>query len=602
MQTHDNGPAVGAYGIQTFTLNSFATLEGDYTEEHVYQIGLFPKVQVDNSIQTCEQEFIVQVAQTTEMTLTDIPLEEANEISSENFCTEPFTPSGTSLVSQAFAWDANTPTDLPNVHYAVVINTAAGLCSSGPCTRMIGFDFLTSETNEEMTNIVSTVNAHPVGHRAIHPHNIYLMMEYTGDPSLAYDGNFWKVRWRDKFANGQENIWFDDWTTQGYEKMQNWFAAYRAAGGNLDILIVDFERDVAVYDITRTQFNSNHAQIRNWAEEVVADPRWPEIKTRLNTKAIAAGYNPVEVNFNDISDISTWGPTDPRTFVWNDVMHERVVEALNHILFDAARTHFPAVRGSEYNAYLRKSDTHRFGQYIISGHNSPVGRGTIVGTHSAKESYGTIPSQFYVQELTAYDPPTGPLRNWHAPRENDAFESFIFSHRLFRGMRSVDFSIPISAWISGDRPYGAYTSAWLTSGYADSNDWYHENIFHLGLLGVKDFLLYNDGRSSDGSGELMVSNTLNELDTMIGFASRESAPVLTLDAPNWDTDKYVLTGMRINGWDIYRFTPRFPATVTSNCPATFNVEGDEITPVEGAKIYTPTNRQSNLGYWLVKQS
>lgn len=77
VQTFDNGPPVGAYGISTFGFADFVTLEDGFSSEHVYQIGVFAKVQLDNgAVQTCEQEFEVQVAQTVLASVVSVPVEE----------------------------------------------------------------------------------------------------------------------------------------------------------------------------------------------------------------------------------------------------------------------------------------------------------------------------------------------------------------------------------------------------------------------------------------------------------------------------------------------------------------------------------------------
>ena len=113
-----------------------------------------------------------------------------------------------------------------------------------------------------------------------------------------------------------------------------------------------------------------------------------------------------------------------------------------------------------------------------------------------------------------------------------------------------------------------------------------------------------------------LDQVLGELDAMMGCAHRMAS---IYDLSDWDAP-YALTGMRVEGRRLWRFTPEVKVEkletetsysyqaadfVTSTVPPILEmVIGDETTTItfpEG-EIYLPSNPNSELGMWILQWS
>src|SRR5690606_10938672 len=111
---------------------------------------------------------------------------------------------------------------------------------------------------------------------------------------------------------------------------------------------------------------------------------------------------------------------------------------------------------------------------------------------------------------------------------------------------------PLMMWIPGDQ-YAA--SIWVPAGGAPDYQWYSEAIFHFALHDIEAWLLWNTPRLPDGSSERRVEQTLSEFERYIGDPATEATinaststrdrTLLTTETIDWDTARYLLSGMRV---------------------------------------------------------
>ena len=178
----------------------------------------------------------------------------------------------------------------------------------------------------------------PPGRRAIHLEgSIWLYGKHSAKNRPQCGG--W-ADWDDRLP-GACTLWADAWQAIASRRFDRWFAEYKALGGTVDVIMIDFESNPwwEAGDFAHSLADLNHT---------LADPRWPAVLAQLN----AAGQ-PFGVDFGNISDIVFWGSThfdsDWRKWVWVDVMMARRGAYLNASLFEPVRRHFPAVKGAEYD-------------------------------------------------------------------------------------------------------------------------------------------------------------------------------------------------------------------------------------------------------------
>eukprot|EP00665_Eupelagonemidae_sp_cell47_P000020 gene20-7124_t len=106
-----------------------------------------------------------------------------------------------------------------------------------------------------------------------------------------------------------------------------WFAAFKALGGEVDVILSDFE------------MGGKQPQ-----DALVKDARWPALLTRLN----GAG-KPWNASFDDLSDMQEWTSADPRALVWDMVVVDGMVpEYLNASVYAPIAARFPDVQFSNF--------------------------------------------------------------------------------------------------------------------------------------------------------------------------------------------------------------------------------------------------------------
>ena len=404
--------------------------------------------------------------------------------------------------------------------------------------------------------------------------------------------------------------WFDEWREKAYAVQRRLASEMAAAGGTVDYLIMDFEDYNTLYNVLR-DLEALGASLEDYRSAVIGDPRWPSLRSSLNAAAAAAGYDRNVVSFDDnLADIGTWNQGhSPKGWVWGRFMQSQINEALEHVLYDAWAEFFPDIMASDYNKYINGPwPEYTHATWSVDGPTVPLSIGTdthwIVGTHQAPEGYGTRglprPTPIQIHMPASDDPPMLPMRKWSPPAEMDEkFAVLIKSLRKLRGAvvnRGAGGKPPIMMWVCGDQ-YDQ--SIWVPAGGAADYQWYAEALFHFGMHDIDTWLFWNTPRMADGSSERRLERIVSEIDTFVGGV--EGRRALVTRAPNWDTDRYVLSGMDVGDWDVYRFTPGEPGRVVTEDPFVFEFTSDakRVEPVAGGTVYRVTGTMSEVGYWVV---
>src|SRR5690606_29077648 len=119
-----------------------------------------------------------------------------------------------------------------------------------------------------------------------------------------------------------------------------------------------------------------------------------------------------------------------------------------------------------------------------------------------------------------------------------------------------------------------------------------------GLVGVDYFSYWNTPASEEE--DRLLSNILKELDEMIGYEVNRQT--LVTDLASW-TDDYVITGMQVGDYKVWRFT-------TNNVVTTLDDSGDNVmftlddatVTFPEAMIYEPSDPVSPIGYWVIQRA
>ncbi|OGV48533.1 MAG: hypothetical protein A2017_16500 [Lentisphaerae bacterium GWF2_44_16] len=248
--------------------------------------------------------------------------------------------------------------------------------------------------------------------------------------------------------------WMENGIPQVRKQAEEYFKAYKEAGGLMDFLVLDFEGGFSMWD-------RKPARI----EATFNSPRFVEFKGQLpdmKPSEITSDTNPPSYQLGEkLSDL----PPKPY-MIWNTFMEGIVSKGLNEAIFDPVVKLFPKVRASNYNSFWVKGDN----VYIDYAGHITSNVNAVFGNCNCPVFYGNFHSGLAKRTLsdgTIFgDSPFSVLR-----REVDDLRAIARSS-----------TEPCTPWIS----YKSYTK----SKFKD-NDYYQELVYHLALSGVRVFLVWN---------------------------------------------------------------------------------------------------------------
>lgn len=216
------------------------------------------------------------------------------------------------------------------------------------------------------------------------------------------------------------------------------FSRFKAAGGRLDVLVLDFENGFPNWSCSAEHLRAIWGDPRN--------RQWMQ-----------------QADIRDIDRVIHWrrGSAYLR---WNAVMGEIMTGALNRGLFEPISRLYPEVKSSNYGSYIITQ------QNVVPGLNGHLQFSlTHCGTHNSPVFYGKIGAlaDKRLGGSEAYGRSPFAVLRWH-----------------LNTMRAVIRSSgdPIMPWVSNKK--------YAKSVFRD-NAYYEELIYHLALSGADGFLYWN---------------------------------------------------------------------------------------------------------------
>jgi hypothetical protein len=229
-----------------------------------------------------------------------------------------------------------------------------------------------------VAEVVDTLRLVPAGQRAISWLAHYLPRVVKGKMETSSTAAVW-----DLDDAGNTMPWADEWQAVVEQRLDEWFGDYKAAGGpNIDIVFHDLESLIFGFGHHFGKFANNSAVFSPW----VADPRWPALLAELNARG-----EPYGLSFNDMAAAantsccgeSTCAPGCDTTvfysYVWNEVMSQRIAKMMNASLYHSIAKHYPQVQVSNYDQARYSTEPTYWAGSRTSYVAPPIGTGCHVG-------------------------------------------------------------------------------------------------------------------------------------------------------------------------------------------------------------------------------
>lgn len=502
-----------------------------------------------------------------------------------------------------------------------------------------------------ISGAVQELNAMPAGSRAI----VSRWIGFEGYGSDDGGVTMGMVDPMDGFGNPAEfyTIWSDSWQELIYAKYDSWFGQLKAAGGQVDTVILDIEaKDFSWSALKVAPSNFTTPTGRTVWQTIKEDPRWGEVKAQLVD---------VGLTNSQLDNIANWNANSIEMLRWDAVMERRRADYMNHGIYDALRKHFPDVRFSNYGNY-QHAQTVPSGLYSRFTHTW-LNLGSIVGTSQARPMYAwpraiVTPTAVYESSppsnaaihtihgvnglvtVTTYTDITGvragdPIRVYEpVPRGIDMYIGLYTVHQVLgpnkftflkpgnyplvtlannNATGTAEFFNSYNAMIHDMKYVRSQVASstiglqpWMGApGYSDVTrdlpfTYWTEQMLHVGLHDVEEVMFWNSARAGmdpQGQGNVMMNSALAELQPLIGYADRQG---ISFDEADWNAG-YLLSGMEANGKRIWRFTPdpKYQLSISTGTNTTFTINGNTVT-IPNSTIYTPSNAVSNKGYWVIQ--
>jgi hypothetical protein len=457
---------------------------------------------------------------------------------------------------------------------------------------------------------------------------------------------------------GVHGPWADEWAKVLHHRIQAWFAQFKAIGGEVDAVVLDFEA-AGMSESYEWPFQPT-ADGSNPIDSLVSDPRWGALRRRLDE--VGEPYN-VSFGGDTVKRMRHWRNDGWEMYVWSQVVRsELTANILNASVFEPIRVNFPHCRLSNWRfAYHSDPSGKRTPRPLLWANKPLIGNGMHVGTHQSHGFYG---EQNSTRTIASQTPgPSG--ERFELP--GDSFTMLLHNLVLARDMVAAAPTVPVQPWIAPK--WGLWKKGWsyLNSGHTrDEQSMWEENLFHLALTtGTQEFLFWrpswqNASVVDPALGVALLSRALKELDFVTdltrprtGSGSRRSSssggasdlrecslrpvPELAASLTRW-TVGYVMSAMEISCDDgvlkrqVFRFTPRctgsllcmwyahgaanhthggYPANGTRSPTWVIGSSGSRaaqaensraVTPVDGGRVLIPPGGSvSSAGVWLVRE-
>ena len=300
--------------------------------------------------------------------------------------------------------------------------------------------------------------------------------------------------------DGRPTSYPSPWLSAGAKeiakRMALFFRRFKAAGGRMNYLVLDYEAGLTSWQITLSDMKA-----------IERDPRSKALEKQLG--------------FPYLSSVFFAGPNRR---AWNLMMGRRVADALNTALFDPARASFPTVSGSNFGGADMAEP------YIVPDPNDHYqALSSVFGNCQSPAFYGKIGGLAYTDKDGR-------------PYGNSAFAVLRYEMMYLQGVQHSS-NLPIVPWV-------AYPSYAKTAGY------YKELIYQLVLRGVNRFLYWNprqlNGQPAAGPrDDRRLNRCLATVKQKLG--TRPGAPTAS-KLLNWNSNVLVAARRDTDGRVLYRLT------------------------------------------------
>lgn len=265
---------------------------------------------------------------------------------------------------------------------------------------------------------------------------------------------------------------------------------------------------------------------------------------------------------------------------------ELAEEKYREAILEPALKYYPNLKHSNFADATVTGKILRYDNY---GNKVSDGKGSgkddsIVGTHSNVVTYGDTGTR-----LETYPP-----AEWR-------FETY--RDTPFQALRKASVNLTDATAGTED----SKLTVWITRkkvGF-DNTDYYNEQIFHAGLHNPDPFLFWTGVYDNLGDDMEHLGKLFAHLGEMVGHEDRETLMTEPEYAPTMH-QRYVLTGMRVNDYHVWRITPDLyvPGVTKENfCidkdTPTFQIGNQFVKFPEGSYIYEPDNDLCGYGYWVI---
>lgn len=481
--------------------------------------------------------------------------ERANELTNQQSVTDP--NAGPAL-TRGISW-LNTQENLDNLVH----------------TANIAYRHDRQELNRTPTRLKTATDAQPAGDRIVRSMGFeYLPQWSNGTVKLAYYDN--EVQAGDYV---RPSIWTDQWRQQIEPIWDAYWSEYQALGGQIDWLVFDMERTPLLYD---GSFDDPA-----YLQQVVNDPRFATLAQHLGWQNDPLGnFQAALGNYE----------RDPRAWMFHEYLHKLRADDLN-FLVDIVQRYFPEAKALDYNHATKAPGTFTAGgagKYYLT----PIGTGSVVGTHSSMPLYGELRDAWlWGPQGGGHVAPMGPAgpnyplppdvqTNWNA-----------FTYNLMRLRSSTAASTtPVATWLS----YKDFNDPAVSQLYASepqsnllfNSDLWYELIFHAELSGAEIVYWNRNGTFND----LPMSQAIAEVDQVVKHTGLRVMPPEHVE---WN-QPFLATRADVGGRIVWRVTPdpTRPFTITPGETLTFDFGAAGRLEIPRGQIVPLANGVSTAGFWI----
>ena len=393
----------------------------------------------------------------------------------------------------------------------------------------------------------------------------------------------------------------------GVEAVRTWLeeflTEYKAIGGKLDGLMLDFEYFDAEFWYLNEKYYSGGANNREIYNQIVANPMYQE---KLRPMLVERGFKfyPTDGGTSEIYGIypNAGEEYGPSRRIWDACTRNLISQYLNEAVYEPVIKYYPEASVNDYTtrdtyAWLKEVDEGG-GEMYLGGNRYKVGNSSNNNTYSYAPvlTYDYAGGQDYIyNKMPGYN---------KTAYEDDSYNMAMWDVNLCKYMYASTPEEKITMW------FAFYYYNEERTGSTSHSPYYAEAIFHMGLLDPYPFFGFivpnhNDRLTTteDYNQAVQVSSEiLHELTRVVGAADRK--PIQT--PANWNNG-YLLSGMTAGGKAYWRITPdttdgmtveKFKISKAGEDP-TFSINGQTIR-FPGGKIIEDGEipEIGTCGYWV----